>query len=68
MQIIMGAEAGVFVATISSIGFVWVGGAAEVGAGPGAGAGAGAVQLAKIVVDTRIIASKNNNVLFIFPP
>jgi len=67
MQTMIGAEAGVFVATISSIGFVDVAAGAEDVAGPVAGAGAGSPQPIKAAVETRTIARTNNNVFFILP-
>jgi hypothetical protein len=67
MQTIIGAEAGVLVATISSIGSVEVGAGAEDVAGPEVGAGVASPQPINAAVKTRLVASKNNNVFFISP-
>jgi len=67
MQIMIGAEAGVFVATISSIGAVEVAAGAEDVAGAEVDAGAGSPQPIKAAVETRTIARTNNNVFFILP-
>jgi len=65
MLTIMGAVAGVFVATISSMGAVEVAAGAEVAAGPVVDAGVVPEQPTKAAVETRTIDRTNNNVFFI---